>query len=238
MGRDSAEPTLLVFGILCAVGGLFLFTINVWAALGCIAFGIALLSPMIFRSKKINANNQAKDARYSESMSRYQAEVARIERDNADRQNKYNYEIAAWRRNYDKVRSLEVDIQSMDAEHNAAIYRATQESECKAEAAQKEAKLWKNRFAEIWPTAIKAIAAIVEKVNNTWQNLFTDKQVKDIDAAMHNARNQEERIIYAKDLMNLARPEFMRDEGDTAKQVEDIARNGLNVQKINTGVSY
>jgi hypothetical protein len=145
---------------------------------------------------------------------------------------------AAWRRNYDKVRSLEVDIQSMDAEHNAAIYRATQESECKAEAAQKEAKLWKNRFAEIWPTAIKAIAAIVEKVNNTWQNLFTDKQVKDIDAAMHNARNQEERIIYAKDLMNLARPEFMRDEGDTAKQVEDIARNGLNVQKINTGVSY
>ena len=145
---------------------------------------------------------------------------------------------AAWRRNYDKVRSLEVDIQSMDAEHNAAIYRATQESERKAEAAQKEAKLWKNRFAEIWPTAIKAIAAIVEKVNNTWQNLFTDKQVKDIDAAMHNARNQEERIIYAKDLMNLARPEFMRDEGDTAKQVEDIARNGLNVQKINTGVSY
>ena len=102
MGRDSAEPTLLVFGILCAVGGLFLFTINVWAALGCIAFGIALLSPMIFRSKKINANNQAKDARYSESMSRYQAEVARIERDNADRQNKYNYEIAAWRRNYDQ----------------------------------------------------------------------------------------------------------------------------------------
>lgn len=144
---------------------------------------------------------------------------------------------AAWRRNYDKVRSLEVDMQSMSAEHNAAIYRATKDAENKAEEAQKEAKLWKNRFLTVWPTAVKAIAAIVEKVNNTWQNLFTDKQVKDIDAAMHNARNQEERIIYAKDLMNLARPEFTRDEGDTAKQVEDIARNGLNVQKIK-GIGY
>jgi hypothetical protein len=144
---------------------------------------------------------------------------------------------SAWRKNYDKVRSLEVDMQSMSAEHNAAIYRAIQESERKAEAAQKEAKLWKNRFAEIWPTAIKAIAAIVEKVNNTWQNLFTDKQVKDIDAAMHSAKDTNERIIYGKDLMKYARPEFTRDEGDTAKQVEDIARNGLNVQKIK-GIGY
>jgi hypothetical protein len=54
---------------------------------------------------------------------------------------------------------------------------------------------------------------------------------------MHNARNKEERIIYAQDLMNLARPEFTRDEGDTAQQVEDIARNGLNVQKIK-GIGY
>lgn len=144
----------------------------------------------------------------------------------------------AWRRNYDKVRSLEVDMQSKDAEHAAAIYRATKDAEHKAEEAQKEATLWKNRFAGIWPTAVKAIAAIVEKVNSSWQKLFTAQQVKDIDAAMHSAHNINERIIYGKDLMKYARPEFTRAENDTAKQVEDIARNGLNVQKINTGVSY
>lgn len=123
-------------------------------------------------------------------------------------------------------------MQSMGAEHNAAIYRATRDSDSKAEIAQKEAKLWKDRFLTVWPTAFKAIAAIVDKINSTWQHLFTTEQVKDIDAAMRNARNKEERIIYAQDLMNLARPEFTRDEGDTAQQVEDIARNGLNVQKI------
>lgn len=144
----------------------------------------------------------------------------------------------AWRRNYDKVRRLEVEMQSKDSEHAAAIYRATKDAEHKAEEAQKEAKLWKNRFAGIWPTAIKAIAAIVEKVNSSWQNLFTAQQVKDIDAAMHSAHNINERIIYGKDLMKYARPEFTRAENDTAKQVEDIARNGLNVQKINTGVNY
>ena len=143
----------------------------------------------------------------------------------------------AWRRNYDKVRTLEIEMQNKDAEHTAAIYRATRESERKAEIAEKEAKLWKDRFLTVWPTAVKAIAAIVEKVNNTWQNLFTDKQVKDIDAAMRNAQDTNERTAYARDLMNLARPEFMRDEGDTAQQVVDIARSGLNVQKIK-GIGY
>ena len=99
------------------------------------------------------------------------------------------------------------------------------------------AKLWQDRFLTVWPTAVKAIAAIVEKVNSTWQNLSTDKQVIDIDAAMHSAPDTNERIAYARDLMNLARPEFTRDEGDTAQQVEDIARHGLNVQKIK-GIGY
>lgn len=143
----------------------------------------------------------------------------------------------AWRCNYDMVRRLEADLQAKDAEHTAAIYRAIKESERKAEAAQKEANLWKNRFAGIWPTAVKAIAAIVEKVNSSWQHLFTAQQVEDIDAAMHSAKDTNERIIYGKDLIKYARPEFTRDEGDTAKQVEDIARNGLNVQKIK-GIGY
>jgi hypothetical protein len=60
--------------------------------------------------------------------------------------------------------------------------------------------------------------------------------VKDIDAAMASARNTEERIVYGRDLMDYARPEFTREEGDTAKQVEDIARNGLNVKKIEAGL--
>jgi len=142
----------------------------------------------------------------------------------------------AWRRNYDKVKSLEVELKTKDVERHNAIQSATREYQKKAETAQREADIWKERFAKFWPSAIKAIAAIVEKVNSTWQNLFTADQVRDIDAAMGKAESVKERIEWGKDLMDYARLEFTRNEGDTAKQVEDIARNGQNVQKIGQGM--
>ena len=141
----------------------------------------------------------------------------------------------AWRRDYNKARNLEVSLKSKDGEMNNAVQNAIREYKRQAEAAQKQAEIWKKRFSRFWPAAIKAIAAIVEKVNSTWQNLFTFQQVKDIDAAMKNSMSVDERIERGRQLMDCARLEFTRDEGDTAKQVEDIARNGQNVQKIFQG---
>lgn len=134
----------------------------------------------------------------------------------------------SWRKNFDARKKLESEL--VKSEQSTA--QAVAKVEKKVEKARKETDMWKGRFADIWPSALKAIEAIVTRVNSTWQNLFTVDQVKDIDAAMKDAVNINDRIKRGKQLVDYARPEFTRNEGDVAKQVEDIALNGLNVQKL------
>ena len=144
----------------------------------------------------------------------------------------------AWRGDFNKVTKFERSLK-------ARIEYATNEYRCKAERAEKEAKiaedraeLWKNRFLDVWPTAGNAIAAIVEKVNSTWQRFFTPQQIKVIDAAMESAVDTEDRIERGKQLMKYARPEFTRNELNTAEQVRDIAINGARgaVQSRGRGI--
>lgn len=155
----------------------------------------------------------------------------------------------SWRWHFDRVKTLEkaaetakaaksVEITNAVNNATAALKQEKSRAEKDAEEARRQAKLWKDRFSTIWPAAVAAIAAIVEKVNSTWQNLFTSAQVDAIDKALKSAGDVDQRIDYGKDLMEFARPEFTRKEGDTAKQVEDIARNGTNVQKIGEGIGY
>ena len=142
----------------------------------------------------------------------------------------------SWRKGWNKAQSLETEHQADAAQTEAKIKREVGNYQKRAEKAEKEAKLWKDRFLDVWPAAAKAIAAIVEKVNSTWQNLFTSQQVKDIDAAMSGAADTDDRIERGRQLMEYARPEFTRDEGNTAEQVEEIAIYGQNVQKVGKGL--
>lgn len=141
----------------------------------------------------------------------------------------------AWRGDFNKVAELERNVKDR-------IEYATNEYRCKAERAEKRAeiaedraKLWKDRFLDVWPAAGNAIAAIVEKVNSTWQRYFTPQQVKDIYAAMESAVDTEDRIERGKQLMDYARPEFTRNELNTAEQVEDIAINGARGEAQSRG---
>ena len=142
----------------------------------------------------------------------------------------------SWRNGWNKAQSLETEHQADAAQTEARIKREVGNYQKRAEKAEKEAKLWKDRFLDVWPAAAKAIAAIVEKVNSTWQNLFTSQQVSDIDAAMSGAADTDDRIERGRQLMEYARPEFTRDEEDTAEQVEEIALYGQNVRKIGKGI--
>ena len=143
----------------------------------------------------------------------------------------------AWRRRFREVSELESNLKSIRANMKTQIESATDEYRRRAERAEERAELWKDRFLDVWPTAEKAIAAIVEKVNNNWQRFFTIQQVKDIDAAMKSAVDTEDRIERGKQLMEYARPEFTKCELNTAEQVEDIAINRSNVRTQSIGRS-
>lgn len=143
----------------------------------------------------------------------------------------------SWRDKSQKVNVLEENLKSIRANIKTQIESATDEYRRRAERAEERAELWKERFLDVWPTAEKAIAAIVEKVNSTWQRFFTPEQVKDIDAAMKSAVDTEDRIERGKQLMQYARPEFTKRELNTAEQVEDIAINSSNVRTQSIGRS-
>ena len=143
----------------------------------------------------------------------------------------------SWRDKSHKVNVLEENLKSIRANIKTQIESATDEYRRRAERAEERAELWKDRFLDVWPTAEKAIAAIVEKVNSTWQRFFTPEQVKDIDAAMKSAVDTEDRIERGKQLMQYARPEFTKRELNTAEQVEDIAVNRSNVRTQSIGRS-
>lgn len=143
----------------------------------------------------------------------------------------------AWRRRFREVSELESNLKSIRANIKTQIESATDEYRRRAERAEERAELWKDRFLDVWPTAEKAIAAIVEKVNSSWQRFFTPEQVKDIQAAMESAVDTEDRIERGKQLMEYARPEFTKCELNTAEQVEDIAINSSNVRTQSIGRS-
>lgn len=143
----------------------------------------------------------------------------------------------AWRDRFDKVNELEGNLKSIRANMRTQIESATEEYRRRAERAEERAEMWRNRFLDVWPTAEKAIAAIVDKVNSTWQRFFTRQQVEDIDAAMESAVDTDDRIERGKQLMEYARPEFTKREMDTAEQVEDIAIHGTKVRTQSIGRS-
>ena len=119
------------------------------------------------------------------------------------------------------------------------LERQGKEWSSKLETVQKEAVWWKERWkqvlAELWPSAIKAIEAVIERVNSTWQRLFTAEQVKAIDAALKGAKDTDERVGWGTQLVKFARPLFKREDSSVDADVEDIARNGLNVRTESRG---
>lgn len=139
------------------------------------------------------------------------------------------------------ITNANTQIASMKTAHKRALDAAKEEAEREAkrkiEAADKEAQRLRALVYKLWPSAVKAVAAIIAKVNSTWQVLFTADQVADIDAAMKSAKNTEERIEYGKDLLTIAKPDFTRPDKDIDEQVEDIARNGQDVRKLATGIT-
>lgn len=144
--------------------------------------------------------------------------------------------------NKDKtITNANSQIASMKSAHKRALDAAREEAEREAkrkvEAANKELLRLRTLVFKLWPSAAKAVAAIVAKVNSTWQVLFTADQVKAIDTAMIDARDTKERIEWGKDLLTIARPDFTRPDKDIDEQVEAIARNGQNVQKVVEGLT-
>ena len=83
-------------------------------------------------------------------------------------------------------------IASMKSAHKRALDAAREEAETEAkrkvEAANKHLLRLRTLVFKLWPSAAKAVADIVAKVNSTWQVLFTADQVKAIDTAMSDAR--------------------------------------------------
>lgn len=132
-------------------------------------------------------------------------------------------------------------IASMKSAHKRALDAAREEAEREAkrkvEAANKELLRLRTLVFKLWPSAAKAVAAIIAKVNSTWQVLFTADQVTAIDTAMRDAKDVNERIEWGKDLLTIARPDFTRPDKDIDAQVEDIARNGQDVRKLATGIT-
>ena len=104
--RNSADPTLVVFGALCPIVGLFFFTVSFWGGLCFVALGLLLLLPIILRKRKAAQINKENTDAYNQQYQIYQKRLSSTQKKNEQSTSTYNQQLVVWENNTRKNRVL------------------------------------------------------------------------------------------------------------------------------------